>query len=476
MFVMGVLASGCATFQPKPINPSETSAKLESRSLSDPNLKSFIEKNLGHKLSVWPPRVWNFDMLTLAAMYFNPSIDIYRAKYEAAAAGVQTAKELPNPTLSLIPGYVTNPDGLSPWAPAAALGVPILTAGKIGYRTRAAAALQQSAFFNLLTAAWSVRSQVRLSMLHLFADEMRCRYLSNEVDIPKLILKSTVDRFRSGEVSAQDVRGAESSLYAAQLVYSDAMSRRARDVVRLANVIGITKEKLDSAMAESSNEQPIDFAPFQMLPDTSDVFARKLVRDALTRRPDVLAALSAYNAAESNLQFEIAKQYPDLNIGPGYKWDQGANKWSFGISFTLPIFNQNGGPIAGAEARRKEAEAKFIKIQADALSEIESANAEYGYAFENYSRADSLYNSSSAFVRAETEKLRVGEVDRSQEAEARLLLAQAGLERVSALEAAQDALGQMEDALMTPLRPGEINPATPGTVDTTLKESFLQEK
>lgn len=52
--------------------------------------------------------------------------------------------------LSLIPGYVTNPDGLSPWAPAAALGVPILTAGKIGYRTRAAAALQQSAFFNLL--------------------------------------------------------------------------------------------------------------------------------------------------------------------------------------------------------------------------------------------------------------------------------------------------------------------------------------
>lgn len=48
-----------------------------------------------------------------------------------------------------------------------------------------------------------------------------------------------MDRFRNGEVSAQDVRGAESSLYAAQLVYSDAMSRQARDGVQLANVIGI---------------------------------------------------------------------------------------------------------------------------------------------------------------------------------------------------------------------------------------------
>ena len=71
--------------KPEPINPSETSAKLQSRSLSDPHLKSFIEKNLNDRLSVWPPRAWNFDMLTLAALYFNPNLDLSRAQYGAAA-------------------------------------------------------------------------------------------------------------------------------------------------------------------------------------------------------------------------------------------------------------------------------------------------------------------------------------------------------------------------------------------------------
>jgi broad specificity phosphatase PhoE len=29
---------------------------------------------------------------------------------------------------------------------------------------------------------------------------------------------------------------------------------------------------------------------------------------------------------------EIAKQYPDIHLGPGYQYDQGVNKWTLGFS------------------------------------------------------------------------------------------------------------------------------------------------
>jgi outer membrane protein TolC len=52
--------------------------------------------------------------------------------------------------------------------------------------------------------------------------------------------------------------------------------------------------------------------------------------------------LQDYTASQAALQAEIAKQYPDLRLGPGYDWDQGDHKWLLlGISLTLPILNRN---------------------------------------------------------------------------------------------------------------------------------------
>ena len=52
-------------------------------------------------------------------------------------------------------------------------------------------------------------------------------------------------------------------------------------------------------------------------------------------RADVRGALAEYAASQSALQLEIANQYPDLHLGPGYGWNTGNagdNKWSLGVS------------------------------------------------------------------------------------------------------------------------------------------------
>ena len=92
---------------------------------------------------------------------------------------------------------------------------------------------------------------------------------------------------------------------------------------------------------------------------------RCIQRDAVLNRLDVRRALAQYAAAEADLQLEIAKQYPDLQIGPGYTYEEGNSFFTLGLSATLPVFNRNQGPIAEAEARRRQAAAAFLR-EADA--------------------------------------------------------------------------------------------------------------
>ena len=66
----------------------------------------------------------------------------------------------------------------------------------------------------------------------------------------------------------------------------------------------------------------------------------------------------------NDLRLEIARQYPDLHLNPGYEFDQADSKWALGLSIELPLLNQNQGPIAEAEARRLESAARFESLQA----------------------------------------------------------------------------------------------------------------
>jgi outer membrane protein TolC len=111
---------------------------------------------------------------------------------------------------------------------------------------------------------------------------------------------------------------------------------------------------------------------------------------ALQSRADILVALAEYAASQSALQLEIAKQYPDVHLGPGYQFDQGDHKFSLALTAELPLLNQNQGPISQAEARRAEAAARFNALQARVITEIDRAVAMYRVAQENLSTLDSL--------------------------------------------------------------------------------------
>src|SRR5712664_3037554 len=97
------LLAGCSVqrYRPAPIVASATASAFASRNLADSGLRSFEEQNLGHPLSSWPPKTWDLQTLSLAALYFSPALESARARVAATEASLVTAGARPNPSLSI---------------------------------------------------------------------------------------------------------------------------------------------------------------------------------------------------------------------------------------------------------------------------------------------------------------------------------------------------------------------------------------
>ena len=172
--------------------------------------------------------------------------------------------------------------------------------------------------------------------------------------------------------------------------------------------------------------------------------------ESLQTRADVLGALAHYEASQAELALEVAKQNPDLHLGPAYQWDQGENKWSLVLSLELPLFNRHEGPLAEAEARRREAAAQFIALQARALAEIDAAAAALSAAQSQVASQRHLQDEMELQqVRLET-RLKAGGADQLEIQNARLEVAATALVLAEARARAALAAGRLEDALQVP--------------------------
>jgi outer membrane protein TolC len=171
----------------------------------------------------------------------------------------------------------------------------------------------------------------------------------------------------------------------------------------------------------------LSFDALEVLP--SDLPPAEVRRQALVHREDLLAALATYQTSQATLQQAIAGQYPDIQIGPGYEFDQSENKWSIGLSVSLPVFNQNQGAIATAEAHRQEAAAAFRALQARILNGIEQAVASYRASLAKLKSAQTIAKQLAEAADRIDKIYEVGEVTASERIAAQLELNNARIAR-----------------------------------------------
>jgi outer membrane protein, heavy metal efflux system len=437
------LLAGCATFHSQPISPEKTAGAFNARSLADENLRAFLETN--HVTGNWPRQAWDLNALTLAAFFYQPALAEARAQWASAQAAKITAGERPNPSLSVTPGYDSQiPGNYSPWLVNANLDVPIETAGKRGKRMAEANHLSEAAYWNFVSAVWQTRSHVRAALLNLYAARETESLLAQQETAQSNVVRLLEGQFAVGAASSYEVTQARVTSGTARLTRQDATGQSTQARVQLADALGLPLHALDGV--------ELSFAGLDEFPQ--QLTEPEIRRQALLNRADVRGALAQYAASQSALQLEIANQYPDIHLGPGYGWNTGNagdNEWTLGLGMTLPVFNQNQGPIAEAKANRAAAAAHFLTVQTTAISEIDSALAGFDTALQKSATTKSLLEDLQKQLDSVHAQAQAGEAEPLTVANAEAEFATGAQNQLEALVKAQEALGQLEDAVQSPL-------------------------
>lgn len=405
-----ILLTSCTQFVPKPLQPAQTAADFRARSLNDQGLQAFISDNTPGIFKDRRVTEWRPETLILAAFYYHPDLSVARARWATSRAAVMTAAQRPNPGFSISPQYNTSSSGISPWTIPVNLELPIETFGKRRARIRRAEQLSKSDALKITTAAWKVRQRVQNSLLQLQATEESAQILEAQLNVHDELIKRLQARLDAGAISPFEwvqTRTATQSLRLS-LLQLKRQQREAR--TRLASAVGIPTSALDTIKFQYPRLD-LEAAPLS-LPVVQQA--------ALTQRADILGLLARYQAAEAALRTQIARQYPNINFGPGYEFDQDDNKWGLGLSIQLPFFNQNLGPITEARAQRSAVAAEFRALQARIIGEVEQRFSAYQAQLEIASAADDLLKLSKKQEQRIRSRKEAGDLSRLDELRARV--------------------------------------------------------
>ena len=433
---------GCAPYKYHsiPVSPPILANTLEARSLDDAGLRVWMKDAAGYDPS-WPLSTWDLKALTLAAYYFNPQMDVARAQAASADAAIKTAAMKPNPGVGADAGYETSPE--SPYLLGFNFSWPIETAGKRGYRIASAQHLSEASRIAVGEAAWAVRSKVRAALVYLIFAEKAVAELRAQVASQSRYADLLEARFRAGEIPLPEVTTARIDLTNLRQALETAQGQVGTARAALAAAIGIPLSGLAGKAVTWAGVEELP-APYA-LPATSVRVA------AVANRLDVQRALAEYEAAQARLQLEVARQYPDVDLGPGYAFEEGIHLISLQFGTVLPIRNHNEGPIAEAAAQRKAAGAQLLATQSTVIAQTDQALAQYDAAYAVLKIAQNSLTQVQAQEQTAEQWLKSGETDQLAAASAEIQVAIAERTRLDALRQTQIALGLLEDALQRPL-------------------------
>jgi len=438
-----VAFAGCVKYEPKALDPPAIEIAYRGRTLADPGLRSYVETNLGEQqLRQWPPQNLGLSEATLVAWYFHPKLDLARAAVRTAEARVIAAGARINPTVSVSGGVNTAPEPatLFDFLPS----FTIEATGKRSYRILVAQKQTYVARLRVREAAWLVESQARSALLQLIVATRRQDLVEAEVEIRAEVVAMLERRLEVGETAGPIVDVARQELAAAQAVLVDATGQQQQARAAFATSLGLSSSTLDGTRVQEPT--------FDSLPPETELSLESIQRRGLVHRTDILGALAEYAAAEATVRLEVARQYPDIQLGPGFLFEEGFARYVFGFTSVAPLLNRNRGPIAVAEAQRLESEEQFKMLQSLAIAQMERALAAYGAARKELAQADARLAAAERAEEAAMHSFEAGETDRLSLAVERLLRVTAAQARVDTLSRAQTALGLLEDAVQQPLR------------------------
>ncbi len=337
----------CVHYEPQPLQPDRLVAAHDAQTLPGP-----------------PQGRWTDADLLAAAIQRSAAVRQAEANYRAARAAAQASRTPPPLSLTLVAEYSRDAGGTTPWLYSGLLGIPLDFGSKREARLGIADLGAVQALYDYAEALWTVRSVVVHAHIERLAAEREAVLAQQAVQLRADRAAKLENRIRSGEDARPAGVTAATELAAAQRRVQDLINRRSVADATLAGALGVPVGLVQTISLDAL-PNVID------LPPTANLVIWR--QEAALRRRDVLRTVADYAVAEQTLRLEVAKQYPDVQLGPGYTFERGQHKIPFDLTLTLPPRDLNRANIRSAEAKRAQAAAKLDAVQTAVLAGVDQS-------------------------------------------------------------------------------------------------------
>ncbi|MBL8550126.1 MAG: TolC family protein [Hyphomonadaceae bacterium] len=439
--------SGCATYHAAPLAPAEIAARATDRGFDVEAVRAELARLAPN--AAWDGQSWNRLTLLAAAAVASPTLAESRAHAQSATAAARAARARPSVTLTLTAEYARNAPESSPWLYGLTSDAPLDVGARRGARIGSADFAAIAAHYDYAEAVWAARMAIRRALADRFLATREVQIGEELTRLRARQLTALERRFQAGEATRSELERVRAEAAGDARRFADAQARLIAARVALAQALGVSTAALESA--------PLAWDAFDAPSAASDAEIIHMRNDALLARADILRAAAAYDQAEADLRGEVARQWPEIHLGPGYTWERGLVKLPFSIGLVLPQLDFAHNGVRAAEAHRAEAGAHLEAVIAGAQAGVDGALAERTAARANLARVRNADLRAARLAADQSDQeIESGAIDRVDWAAAQVGLRLAQLGEVDALRRVHAADAGMEDALRRPLEGPEL--------------------
>ena len=309
-----------------------------------------------------------------------------------ARADLIEAKMIPNPAFSLL--FPIGPKALE-----TDLGIPIDILWQRPHRIETAKLNAQSLAENLITNGLDLIREVQTNYVNLWLFQKQLELAEDNVQIQNEINKITQARLKAGDISSVE----------ADMAYIDLLESN-NNMKDLLKEINITKQQLNTLLGLPKDNVTYNTETIN-IPEESTYSIDKLLETSLAARPDLRAGELEIEAKGKKIGLEKSQVYNLIAVIDAK--DEGEDSLTIGpgIELEIPIFNQNQGQIALAQAEFEQAARDYEVLRQDIILHVRQAYTRYISDYEKFELWNNdIIPSLQKKVEQTTQSFKIGEI------------------------------------------------------------------